>query len=114
MAAAGNNSLNIETLKPDDITLIVKITGPVIDNNVKALQKKLERIYKKNVPKIILDVSGISFLNSMGLGAIVYLHTLMEKSGRKLLILNSGKNPSKFLNDLFEMTNLNKVLNIIR
>ena len=56
----------------------------------------------------------VDFLNSHGLGMIVYFHTLMQKQGRQLLILNSNSDPSAYLENLFATTNLDKVLTIIR
>jgi anti-anti-sigma factor len=106
--------LHIEFKKTDDKVLLVKIKGSVIDQNVEHLQKKLERAYRKNSPQIILDISGIDFLNSMGLGVIIYIHTLMLKSGRRLSILNPTTGPSAYIDELFKSTNLDKVLNIIR
>ncbi|MBN2189469.1 MAG: STAS domain-containing protein [Chitinispirillaceae bacterium] len=100
--------------KRDDNCLVIKVRGSIIDDNVKKLQERLERAYGKKVLQIILDVGGIDFVNSQGLGVIIYMHTLMQKSGRQFFILNPNSGPSAYIEELFRTTNLDKVLNIIQ
>jgi anti-anti-sigma factor len=73
----------------------------------------MEGLYKKNPSKLIVDVSEADFIDSHGIGIIVYYHTLMQKSNATLIILNGNPNPVAYMTRLFEMTNLNKVLNVI-
>lgn len=108
------SELDIISSKKGDDSVLVEVIGRVTDQNVKELQHDLDRAYRKNTPRVILDVSGICFLTSAGLGIIMYFHTLMRKERRRLVILNSSDNPSAYLDDLFETTNLDKVLTIVR
>ncbi|MBN2035950.1 MAG: STAS domain-containing protein [Chitinispirillaceae bacterium] len=101
------------TVKKEDSLPIVELRGRIADLDVKRVQNKIEQLYKKKVQKIIIDVSAASFLDSHGLGTIVYYHTLMQKEGRQLLILNANTDQSAYINRLFELTNLDKVLNIV-
>ena len=73
----------------------------------------MENLFKKNCEKIIIDVSDTEFIDSHGVGIIVYYHTLMRKSNRDLVLLNTDPNPVSYMTRLFEMTNLNKVLNVV-
>jgi anti-anti-sigma factor len=100
-------------VKKDESLPIVELRGRIADLDVKRVQHKIDHLYKKKTPKIIIDVSNASFLDSHGLGTIVYFHTLMQKEGRHLMILNSNTDRSAYINRLFELTNLDKVLNII-
>jgi anti-anti-sigma factor len=108
------SELDIIATKSGDKVIVVEVIGRVTDQNVKVLQHDLEKAYRKDTPRIVLDVSGIIFLTSAGLGTIVYYHTLMRKERRQLVILNSDANPSAYLDELFETTNLDKVLTIVR
>jgi anti-anti-sigma factor len=108
------SELDIISSKSGDDSVLVEITGRVTDQNVKEFQHDLEKAYRKNTPRVVLDVSGICFLTSAGLGTIMYFHTLMRKERRRLIILNSAANPSLYLDELFETTNLDKVLTIVR
>jgi anti-anti-sigma factor len=105
---------NISFEKPTDNTLLIKVRGSVIDDKVKLLQDRLNQAYGKKVLQIILDVGGIDFVNSQGLGVIIYMHSLMQKSGRQFFILNPNSGPSAYLEELFRTTNLDSVLNIIQ
>jgi anti-anti-sigma factor len=108
------NELDIISSKNEDGTILVEVTGRVTEQNVKELQHNIDKAYRKGTPRVVLDVSGICFLTSAGLGTIMYFHTLMRKERRRLIILNSGDNPSLYLDELFETTNLDKVLTIVR
>lgn len=106
-----DGSLNI-TVTTDDMP-VVELKGRVADQDVKRVQHKIDQLYKKKLPKIVIDVSKANFLDSHGLGTIVYYHTLMQKENRQLLILNTNADRSAYINRLFELTNLDKVLNIV-
>jgi anti-anti-sigma factor len=114
MTADGKDSLDIAVLKHDDNTVLFRLKGRIVDQKVTSLHRKIEHYCRKKIPQIIIDVSMVDFLNSHGLGMIVYFHTLMQKSGRQLLILNSNSDPNAYLENLFATTNLDKVLSIIR
>lgn len=66
------------------------------------------------MPKFVIDVSKADFLDSHGLGTLVYYHTLMQKENRQLLILNTNSDRSAYINRLFELTGLDNVFNMIR
>jgi anti-anti-sigma factor len=108
-----NDELDIVVKKEDDVP-VVELKGRVADLDVKKVQHKIDQLYKKKVPRIVIDVSRANFLDSHGLGTIVYFHTLMQKEGRQLLILNTNVDRSSYINRLFELTNLDKVLNIVQ
>jgi anti-anti-sigma factor len=112
MTDAANGSAEIE-VKKDDEQSLVELKGRIADLDVKRVQHKIQQLYKKKVPRIVIDVSKATFLDSHGLGTIVYFHTLMQKEGRQLLILNANSDRSAYINRLFELTNLDKVLNIV-
>lgn len=111
MSNSNNESLEV-TVTKDEVP-VVELKGRVADLDVKRVQHKIDQLYKKKVPKIVIDVSKANFLDSHGLGTIVYYHTLMQKENRQLLILNTNTDRSAYINRLFELTNLDKVLNIV-
>ncbi len=113
MTDARDESVDIN-VKKEETASVVELKGRIADLDVKRVQHKIQQLYKKKVPRIIIDVSKTSFLDSHGLGTIVYFHTLMQKEGRQLLILNTNGDRSAYINRLFELTNLDKVLNIVQ
>ncbi|NLP02854.1 MAG: STAS domain-containing protein [Fibrobacter sp.] len=107
-------SMTLEvTLKKTDENPVLELVGRIVDADVKKFQRKIEQLYKKKHKQIVVDVSCASFLDSHGLGTIVYYHTLMQKEKRELIILNANPDANSYLNRLFELTNLDKVLNIV-
>jgi len=98
------------TIKFNYLT-VIEATGDIVDSDVKKLQRKIDDLYKKGVSPIVIDLSQVKFLNSHGLGLIVYYHTLMQKSKKKLVIRMSLDEES-YINKLFESTHLKFVFNI--
>ena len=102
-------ALNVEIRKIAQLPVIV-LSGRAVDVDVKKLAKALDSLYKKKSEKIVVDVTKTDFVDSHGLGTIVYYHTLLQKEGRQLVLLNSNPNVNSYLHRLFELTHLNKVL----
>lgn len=97
----------------DEETPLMELTGRIIDADVKKFQKKIDQLYKKKYGRIYIDVSSANYIDSHGLGTIVYYHTLMQKENRELIICNTNPDRNSYLNRLFELTNLDKVLNMV-
>lgn len=100
-------------LKEQNEIPLLELAGRIVDADVKKFQRRLDQLYKKKHKQIIVDVSCSNFIDSHGLGTIVYYHTLMQKEKRELIILNANPDKNSYLNRLFELTNLDKVLTIV-
>jgi len=101
-------------IKSEGADPIVELSGKIVDVDVKKIQHQLDILYKnKAYSRIALDVTHADFIDSHGLGVIVYFHTLMQKEKRAFVIVNGNPDKSAYLNRLFELTNLDKVLNIV-
>jgi anti-anti-sigma factor len=103
--------LKITTTKHEN-TPVVKLVGRMIGVDDRKFQKKMESLHKKN-DRIVVDISDTDFIDSHGVGIIVYYHTLMQKANKQLVLLNQNPNPVAYMTRLLEMTNLNKVLNVV-
>ncbi len=101
-------------VRNDQDTPVIELSGKVADSEVKKFQRKIDLLYKKKYATIIVDVSRANFMDSHGLGTIVYYHTLMQKEKRKLILVNTNDDESSYLNRLFALTNLDKVLHVRR
>ena len=104
--------LTVDISKYKD-SLLVKIAGNLMGNDSRNFKKKVETLYKKNPANIILDISNTKFVDSDGLGVIVYYHTLMNKTNGKLYLYNTSTDPDSYMNRLLEFTKLNKIFNVI-
>lgn len=105
-------SLEIKLRKHNEDPVLVLI-GRVIDVDVAKFSKKLESVSKKNTKRIIIDVSDANFVDSHGLGIIVYHNSMLQKEGRQLVILNRNPDKRGYVYRLFELTNLDKVLKTV-
>jgi len=92
---------------------VIKLVGRVIGVDSARFNKKMESLVKKNDKCIIIDISETQFMDSYGLGSIVYYNTLMQRLGREIIFYNKNQNPLSFISRLFEMTKLNHVFKVI-
>jgi anti-anti-sigma factor len=93
---------------------VVELAGRIVDLDVKKIQQQLDRLHnEKTHAKIVLDVTRADFIDSHGLGVIVYFHTLMQKEKREFVIINGNVDPNSYIRRLFDLTNLDKVLKIV-
>jgi anti-anti-sigma factor len=93
-------------------SIIIKVTGRIIGMDDEKFAKKLESTCAKT-DRVILDLSETDFLDSHGLGTIVYYFHNMQKRRGDFIILNANPNPNGYVKRLFELTNLDKILNIV-
>lgn len=61
-------------------------------------------------PRVVLDLSRMRFINSSGLGAIANMSMRLRKRGGNLIIIS----PNRELTQVFEVTKLDQVLNIVK
>ena len=92
----------------------IKLTGRIISVDSRKFKRKMESLFlKKKNDRIIVNLSETEFLDSYGLGVIVYYHTCMQKAGRELIILNKNPNPQAYITRLLELTRLVNVFKVI-
>jgi anti-anti-sigma factor len=94
-------------------TALIEVNGRVIGIDGEKFAKKLESLFLKNKKKVIVDLSTTKFLDSYGLGTIVYYFHSMQMKKRDFIILNTNPDPNTYVKRLFELTNLDKVLKVV-
>lgn len=83
---------------------VVRCSGKITADCTDRLVKAVRPLFQES-QNVVLDLSGVSFLDSSGLGAIMRLWTSSKQSGSKLSLINLNQR----LNDLFTLTNLSTV-----
>jgi anti-sigma B factor antagonist len=87
-------------------TLIFQLTGPVTLRNLFGLQDQLR---SGEVPRaVILDLSGVPYMDSAGMGAIVNYYVFCQNRGVKLVVAGV----SSRVMELFKMTRVDSVLTL--
>ncbi|MBD3421146.1 MAG: anti-sigma factor antagonist [Chitinivibrionales bacterium] len=101
-------------LKKDDTTglPILVLGGKVKGEGNEELNKKLEEMDKLDHQTVVIDISNAEYIDSHGLGVIIYYHKSLQHEKRKLVLLNSNTDPESYMNRLIEITNLDKVLTV--
>ncbi len=93
-------------------TPCLELVGRVTDDDARELSSSLRSLCRRGHPIIAVDISRVQFVDSHGLGVFVFYSTLMEKANRRLVFIHTNRTPTSYVNRLFQMTNLDKVLEI--
>jgi anti-sigma B factor antagonist len=99
-AAAATTGLKLQTYTWED-AVVVQCAGRLTAEYSDALKSHVKRMIP-NAPRIILDLNGVTRMDSSGLGALVGLYTSAKKAGCNLQLINYNKS----IKDLFGITNL--------
>ena len=88
----------------------VQIKGGFIARHILTARKTIEQAIEIGHTRIVLDLSEVEFLDSMGIGLMVNLNKrLKENSGRFIVI-----NPSDVAWDIIEVSGTENYVQIIR
>lgn len=75
--------LDISTRQVSDDTAVVVIAGQLtLGTSLKVADTNLQSLVARGVTKLVLDLSGVPFIDSAGLGALIHTYGLtQEKNG---------------------------------
>lgn len=95
--------MQIEEQNRGDVT-VIKVAGDITLNKGGdvLLKDKVQSLLQQGRKKLLLDLGGVSYVDSAGLGQLVQVHATTRKNGGKLKILNLTKR----LQDLLVVTKL--------
>jgi anti-sigma B factor antagonist len=81
---------------------VLSLRGPLTMENVAAF---LNAVRRESAPTVILDLSGVPYLDSSGLGSLVSAYTSCQKSGRRIALTGVNHRVMK----VFEITRVEPV-----
>jgi anti-anti-sigma factor len=99
--------LSLETRNRGDV-MIVHCQGRVVYRDEAAALSRLVSEVLQNGGKVVLDLSGVSSIDSAGIGELAFLHTWARSQNADLKCAS----PTPFVRDLLDLTNLDSVLEI--
>jgi anti-anti-sigma factor len=99
--------LSLETRQRGDV-VIVYCQGRIVYRDEAAALSRLVGEVLQNGEKVILDLSGVSSIDSAGIGELVWLHTRALAKNADLKCAS----PSPFVRDLLDITHLNSFLEV--
>jgi anti-sigma B factor antagonist len=87
---------------------IVRCHGQLVSGRTDVLYSKVRPLIP-DTKRIVLDLSDVNYMDSMGLGTLVSLYTSARAAGCEMQLLNIGKR----IRELLGLTNLLSVFTII-
>lgn len=76
--------LQIQEVEPTPGRRILRLTGPVLISNFFEFQRLLR---SSSSPSLILDMTGVPYIDSAGIGALVGAYVTHQKDGRNLALV---------------------------
>lgn len=80
---------------------VVHCNGTLVSGACSYLHKEVYPLISES-KRILLDLAGVQWIDSMGLGALVRLHVVAKKNGCQLQLINVGPR----VKDILTLTNL--------
>lgn len=99
--------LSLETRNRGDV-MIVHCQGRIVYRDEAAALSRLVGEVLAGGGRVVLDLSGVSSIDSAGIGELAFLHTLAQSQHAELKCAG----PRPFVRELLDLTNLNSVLEI--
>jgi anti-sigma B factor antagonist len=76
--------LSIEDLSGSNGQRLLRLTGPILLSNLFEFQSLVR---SNSTPRLILDFTGVPYIDSAGIGALVGAHVSHSKDGRSLALV---------------------------
>lgn len=89
--------MNIEQVNSTNKNLLILLTGEMDANGCSEIRPDLEAITQQLQSHIVLDLSGISFIDSSGIGAIVFLFKRLKEQQRSMGIIGVQGQPQELM-----------------
>ena len=92
MSRSGRGSMRIETRTSKGVT-VVEIHGRLtVDHRATEVPGKIRELLRRGQSNILLNLGGVSYVDSIGVGALVICHTSVLNGGGQLKFSNlTGK-----------------------
>lgn len=84
--------------KLEERTLTIRLSGELDHHGAKGLMDRLDALMEQNLPvKTILDLEGLTFMDSSGIAVILRGKRRMEALGGNLIVVNIPKQAARVL-----------------
>ncbi|HTW66815.1 MAG TPA: STAS domain-containing protein [Bryobacteraceae bacterium] len=91
----------------EDASAVIRCTGKLTAGHTGILRDEVKRLIPQS-KKIVLDLTDLTLMDSLGLGTIVGLYVSAKASGSRLVLINL----SPRVGDLFRITNVWSILEV--
>lgn len=95
--------------KVKEDSLILSLFGELDVYSTPKFKEEVKSAYEENKLNIILDCKNLEYMDSTGLGSLIYLLKIVNEDNKKISI----KNLSKQILKLFKITKLDEIFEIM-
>src|SRR4051812_34157095 len=99
--------MQIEVQEYGDAALL-QLVGDLTGGNNNALVQQATALFDKNINKLLLDMSHVAFVGSLGIGDLVRITTQANSMGGRVILAA----PTAFVNGVLKTTKLDKFFEI--
>ena len=96
-----------------DAAVVLDLNGNFTGEHAGLLKDHIDALAAKGEKKLVLNLAGVPYIDSSGLGEIVYAYTTMQKRGGKLVLCALTKRVENFLSGLTNLISIFDVGNTI-
>ena len=99
--------LNVEYKKIEPDIAVLEMTGRIITGgDSHRIDWDLTQLVQANQKKVVFDLTGVTFLDSSGIGILVMCHAKLKKAGGVLHIAGA----QGMVEDTLKMTSVDKII----
>ncbi|MGA7683703.1 MAG: STAS domain-containing protein [Terriglobales bacterium] len=100
--------MEIQTRNVDPDIVVLEITGRItMGRESKQLEWSTENLIREKKKKVVFDLSGVTHIDSTGVGIIVMSAGQLKQAGGALRVCAQGR-----IEDVLKMTNVDKVVGL--
>ncbi len=96
------------TSKVENQTALLSIAGEVDMCSSPEARKEIAALVKKEIPRIVIDLSGVGYMDSSGVATLIEGLQMCNKYDGKLVVAGLRDN----VREVFELTKLDKIFEI--
>lgn len=89
--------MNIKNINTENGNIILKLSGEMDALGCSEIRPALEEVTNQPHPHTVLDIQKINFIDSSGIGAIVFLFKRLKEQGRSLEIIGVQGQPQELM-----------------
>ncbi len=87
---------------------ILELESHIDTHAIQLLEPHLRALSQSEQSEIIIDMTKVNFIDSSGIGAIVFLYKALKARGREIRLMNVSGQPKEMIN----MLGINKVIGL--
>jgi len=100
--------LQLQTKNVDPDIVVLEVAGKItMGRDSKQLEWSIENLVRDNKKKVVFDLSGVTHIDSTGIGIIVMCAGQLKRAGGKLHVCAQGH-----VDQVLRLTNIDKVVDL--